>query len=298
MALPIQAQLIPVSSSVSLHTILTTPAKTPPTNPAVVLLHFWGGSNHTYQPLITHLSRDFPIIVPSLRGWGTSSRPPDAEAYRTADYATDIIALLHTLSSDYPEVFANGVILVGHSMGAKIAQFMLTQKYQLPSFVRIKGLVLLAPAPAGSFSLPPEMKEQQVHAYDTAASAEFVARNVLLGTPGAVDDTIVEELVTDAIAGSKGARVAWPEYGMSEELGGEVARAVRDHREREGALRVLVVVGELDVVETVASVMERTVNELSASGATVEVHIIPGIGHLSPVEAPRVVADAIRSFLV
>ncbi|KAK0259349.1 hypothetical protein LTR35_018106 [Friedmanniomyces endolithicus] len=210
---------IQVSEDIHLHTIISTPNQpTSPARPALVLFHFWGGANNTYRPLITHLCSDFALIVPSLRGWGESSRPTNPGAYRTADYGADIVALLQKLNSDSPELFSNGVVLVGHSMGAKIAQLLLTQQHLLPPSVMTRGMVLLAPAPAGSHSLPPEMRKQQVHAYDNAASAEFVVRNVLLGRLDAVSDRVVGEIVADAVTGSEGARAAWPGYGMGEDF--------------------------------------------------------------------------------
>ncbi|KAK1084091.1 hypothetical protein LTR48_005770 [Friedmanniomyces endolithicus] len=274
-------QTIQVSEVIHLHTIISTPNQpTSPTRPALVLFHFWGGAYNTYRPLITHLCSDFALIVPSLRGWGESSRPTNPGAYRTADYGADIVALLQKLNSDSPELFSNGVVLVGHSMGAKIAQLLLTQQHLLPPSVMIRGLVLLAPAPAGSHSLPPEMREQQVHAYDNVASAEFVVRNVLLGRLDAVSDRVVGEIVADAVAGSEGARAAWP----------------RGYGKYGGALRVLVLVGELDRVETEQSVKKRTVGVLLQSGAGVKAVTLSGTGHLSPVEAQKEVADAIRGF--
>ncbi|KAK1038533.1 hypothetical protein LTR74_018787, partial [Friedmanniomyces endolithicus] len=195
-------RIIQVSEDIHLHTIISTPNQpTTPARPALVLLHFWGGANNTYRPLITHLCSDFALIVPSLHGWGDSSKPANSEAYRIADYGADVVALLQQLNFSAPELFANGVVLVGHSMGAKLAQFLLTQQHLLPPSVMIRGMVLLAPAPAGSHSLPPEMREQQVHAYDNAASAEFVVRIVLLGRPDAVSDRVVGEIVADAVAG-------------------------------------------------------------------------------------------------
>ncbi|KAK5702373.1 hypothetical protein LTR17_022370 [Elasticomyces elasticus] len=281
-------QIVQVSEEIHLHTIISTPNQpTTHAQPALVLFHFWGGANNTYRPLITHLCSDFALIVPSLRGWGDSSKPTNPGAYRTADYGADMVALLHKLNSDFPELFSNGVVLVGHSMGAKIAQLLLIQQHLLPRSVMIRGLVLLAPAPAGSHTLPLEMREQQIHAYDNAASAEFVVRNVLLGRPDAVSDRVVGEIVADAIAGSEGARAAWPGYGMGEDF----EDAVRGYWKY-----VLVLVGELDRVETEQSVTKRTVEVLLQSGASVKAVTLSGIGHLSPVEAQEEVADAIRGF--
>ena len=59
---------------------------------------------------------------------------------------------------------------------------------------------------------------------------------------------------------------------------------------------MLVLVGELDTVETEQSVKKRTVGVLLQSGAGVKAVTLSGTGHLSPVEAQEEVADAIRGF--
>ncbi|KAK5690484.1 hypothetical protein LTR17_025951, partial [Elasticomyces elasticus] len=98
--------------------------------------------------------------------------------------------------------------------------------------------------------------------------------------------------VADAVAGSEGARAAWPRYGM----GGDFEDAVKGYGKYGGALRVLVLVGELDMVEPEESVKKRTVEVLLQSGASVKAFTLSGTGHLSPIEAQEEVADAIRGF--
>lgn len=70
----------------------------------------------------------------------------------------------------------------------------------------LKGVILISPAAATPLTLPPEMREQQIHAYDTAGSAEYVARNVLTASFG--DHGLPEFVVDDIVGGNQWAREA------------------------------------------------------------------------------------------
>ena len=280
---------LPNRNGAALHTIIST-TTLGDQRPTLMLLHFWGGSNRTYARLITQLQNKFNIVAPSLRGWGESSKPEDPSAYQIADYADDITDLLSSLHTERPDLFNNGTVLVGHSMGGKIAQILLTK----PEFEDVlRGLVLIAPAPASSFQLPTsEMREQQLHAYDSLESARFVVENVLLGRPDAIEPDEVEKLAGDAFGGSEAAKKAWPDYGMGEDYGDAVINAVHT-RSGDGGLKVLVVVGSLDQVETPPRVQIEVVEPLRIAGTNVAWEELEDVGHLSPVEAPELLAEAI-----
>ena len=96
--------------------------------------------------------------------------------------AEDVIFSLRELSKD-PEndkLLQHEFILIGHSMGAKLAlaaQFGSMDEWLLP---KIRGLILNAPAPPGPVNLPPEMKSQQQIAYK---SEESVRETVIMSLP-------------------------------------------------------------------------------------------------------------------
>lgn len=258
--------------------------------PALKLISSQGGSKRTWSELAQRLP-DYTIIAPSLRGWGKSSKPDDPGAYRIADYADDMYGLIAMLQISHADIFRHGIVLIGHSMGGKIVQRLLTY----PSLsTLVKGLVLIAPAPATAFALPDDMREHQIHAYDHADSARFVIENVLLGTPESAEPETIKCLVQDAVAGSEGAKRAWPEYGMAEDFSADLLEAVR----RRGVLSEgLVVVGELDRVETPENVQKKVVESSREAGADVQSEILKDVGHLIPVEAPKELASLMRPFV-
>lgn len=163
-------------------------------------------------------------------------------------------------------------------MGGKVSQ-LIAGRNRLPG---LKGIVLLAPAPPSPFELPPDMKEQQISAYSSPKSAEFVARNVL--SSGELSDEVITTVVEDMLKGNEFASKAWPAHGMTEDILTEVRRI---------SLPVLVVGGELDKVETV----ERIKKEILGSIAGAEMIVVNGSGHLLPLEAPEQVAGYIEGFV-
>src|SRR5947209_12344139 len=85
--------------------------------PAVLLLHGHPRTHATWEHVAPVLARDFSVICPDLRGYGESSRPPDAHDHSTYSkraMARDCIALMDVLGH---ERFA----IAGHDRGAYVA---------------------------------------------------------------------------------------------------------------------------------------------------------------------------------
>ncbi|KAF8208118.1 Alpha/Beta hydrolase protein [Mycena galopus ATCC 62051] len=267
--------------------VLTSVPSTRSSKPTLVFVHFWGGSRRTFGALAARLRTDFPLILPALRGWGGSTGPDDADAYKVTDNANDLAALVACLQADEALVaaglFQHGLILVGHSMGAKIAQ-VLAARGDLGAL--LKGLVLIGPAPVGKLELPAEMREQQMTAYSSRESAELALKYVMLGSDVGADE--VRLLVDDCVGGNEHAKMAWPKYGTREDY--EVLLAAASLK-----IPVAVVVGSLDKIETAERVDEKVVRVLEKAGAFVKVAVIQDAGHLMPVEASGKLEEIIQS---
>lgn len=264
-------QLVDLGHNVKISAVLSQPCvqSHQAKSPTIVFLHFWGGSSRTWSLVTPLVAQEYPSAALDFRGWGESTGPDDANAYTIAALAGDVRAALVALHLD-------AVVLVGLSMGAKVAQLL------APSLPALRGLVLVSPAPPTPLTLTPEMRDQQIHAYDSAESAEFVARNVL--TESFRSRELPRYVVEDMLRGNRWAREAWPAYAM----GDDVADA-----SRRIAVPVLVVAAEKDIVEP----LERVRTEVCSNipGATLEV--VPGSGHLSPLDAPGKVAEHVLRFV-
>ncbi|RKS77514.1 pimeloyl-ACP methyl ester carboxylesterase [Motilibacter peucedani] len=251
----------------------TTPLPTfdhrPGRGPALVLLHYWGGSARTWTPLLDHLG-DRETVGIDTRGWGRSrALPGPFDLHRLAD---DTAAVIESLGlADY--------VVVGHSMGGKVAQVLAARH---PAGLR--GLVLVAPAPARpADEVTPAYQAQLATAYDSAESVAGVRDAVLTATalPGELGTQVVEDSLA---SGSEYARTEWPLRGIAEDVSAETARI---------GVPVLVVAGEHDRVEPVAVVQAHLMPFLQHGRLTV----LRGSGHLVPLEAPAELARAIAAFL-
>lgn len=267
-------RFIATAPNVNIHVILTSPPTSiPDLPPTLVFLHFWGGSSSTFANTIQHLSSRYPTISIDFRGWGKSTGPTEKSAYSMEYLASDVEKVLQKLDSTGTRKY----VLVGHSMGGKVAQVVAGRKI----LTSIAGVVLVAPAPSRPLQLPEEMRETQIHAYDSQESAEFVVRNVL--TASKLDDKAVVSLVEDMVNGSAEARAAWPEYGMAEDVM-EWARNV--------AAPVLVVGAKGDQVEPV----DRLKSEVCGIISNATLAVLEA-GHLIPVERPHELAVEASKFV-
>lgn len=108
--------------------------------PALLFLHYWGGSARTWNKVTSSLSADFRCVAYDQRGWGESDAPP--QGYSIRDLAVDAKEVLGALE-------IQRYVLVGHSMGGKVAQWLAAQRP-----VGLEKLVLVAPAAPTPQNIP------------------------------------------------------------------------------------------------------------------------------------------------
>ncbi len=64
----------------------------------LVLLHFFGGAGLVWDPFVDEFAEEFRVIVPDLRGYGSSTNPTKKFTHRQS--AADVFALLDHLQID------------------------------------------------------------------------------------------------------------------------------------------------------------------------------------------------------
>ena len=82
--------------------------------PTVVMLHGFTGSKENWYPLAAALQGRYRLLIPDLPGWGESERKPDL-VYGFTQQAVNVDAFIREVSPGKP------VLLLGHSMGGGIA---------------------------------------------------------------------------------------------------------------------------------------------------------------------------------
>lgn len=235
--------------------------------PALLFLHYWGGSSRTWRHVIAALGEDFRTVAVDQRGWGESEAPDSG--YTLADLADDAQGVIDALGLDR-------YILVGHSMGGKVAQLLASRR---PS--GLAGLVFVAPSPPSPLDLPYEVRQGMVGAYADRASIIAAVEQVLAANR--LDPEDLDAVIADSLRGAPAAKVAWPLAASQEDITAAVA---------EISVPVLVISGEEDRVDPPAVLTQELLTRIPQA----KLHRLPGIGHLSPLEAPRDVADLIRTF--
>jgi len=235
--------------------------------PALVFLHYWGGSSRTWRHVIQALTPAFRCIAIDQRGWGQSDKPPGA--YTLDALADDAQGLIDSLDLGH-------YILVGHSMGGKVAQLLASRH---PA--GLAGLVLVAPSPPSPMNMPLEVRQSMVKAYDSRESILATIQQVLAASPLQPDD--LETVVQDSLQGAPAAKAAWPLAASQEDIS---AQAALIH------VPTLVISGEKDRVDPPAVLQQELMTRIPHA----TLHILPGIGHLSPLEAPGDLSALMRDF--
>ncbi|MER6534310.1 alpha/beta hydrolase [Streptomyces sp900105755] len=237
------------------------------TGPTLVFLHYWGGSARTWDLVVDRLAgRD--VLTADFRGWSRSSALPGP--YTLGQLADDTLAVLGDAGvTDY--------VLVGHSMGGKVAQLVAATR---PAGLR--GIVLVGSGPAKpAAQITPEYQQALSHAYDSAGSVAGARDHILTATE--LPASVKAQIVTDARTVTAAARAEWPLRGIAQDIT-EQTRLV--------SVPALVVAGENDQVEPVDVLRDNLVPYLSQADFVV----IPHAGHLIPLEAPSDLVEAITAF--
>jgi len=231
-------------------------------DPTLVFLSFWGGSSRTWAPVMEGLSATNRCVAIDYRGWGQSSK--EATNYNLETLADGVVGIIGELG-------LKNYIIVGHSMGGKIAQLIAARH---PT--GLKQLILIAPAPPSALEVPKEVRQKMVESYQ--------GREGVMGIISALPLTNDrrELIVEEILRGSPGAKRAWPEQGMIEDISAKASKIT---------VPVHIIVGSADVVETEASLRRAFGKVIPSAKFTV----LPGASHMAPLEATAEVVNAIRA---
>jgi 3-oxoadipate enol-lactonase len=188
--------------------------------PALIFLHYWGGSSRTWQSVADRLGEQRRTLVLDQRGWGDSV---------ATDGRYDLAAMADDVEAVVQKFRLKCYVLVGHSMGGKVAQIVAAR-----SPVGLKGLVLIAPAPPTPMPVPEKQRAAMLKSYGSREGA-LQALSVPTGSP--LSPLLREQVIEDTLRGAAGAKRAWTESGMIKHVGAGLAAVTAP---------VTVVIGDLD----------------------------------------------------
>jgi pimeloyl-ACP methyl ester carboxylesterase len=244
-----------------------------PTSTPIVLLNAFPVDRAQWEPLIALLD-DFDGDIISFDMPGIGEMPlPDEEP--SLDLIADAAVLAMREATGH-----NAAVWVGCSMGGYIAMSVVER---FPDAVA--GLALIDTRSTADDEAGVAKRLGIADSLDGAAGAEDprAMAEGLIGTPGPAREALVSTVAAN-IARHSGDGIAWGQRAMA-------ARPTRTQVLRAVDGPAVVVVGELDAITSVDDA------EVMANALGVEVTVVPGVGHLSALEAPRAVYDAIRPLL-
>lgn len=234
----------------------------------VVFVHGWTMSGQVYDRLLEHLERSgLTLLVVDLRGAGDSDKPDASEAHSIARYAGDVLAVADAEK-------AKSFVLVGHSMGGQIVQWLAANHAD-----RVAGAVLLCPVPACGMQLPPEA----VGLFSTSGGNRESTKTILSMAckelpEGAMDWLVDIAMRTSPVAVKLGFD-AWTVGGFSESLADIKAP--------------LVCLGTDDPFLPPPFLKAEVIAKVRGSRFA----YLPGPGHYVQVERPRETAAVLEAFL-
>ena len=233
---------------------------------AIVFLHYFGGSGRAWAQVAALLGERWHCVMPDLRGFGESDALPSR--FNTADAAGDVLDVIQALG-------LRQYMLVGHSMGGKIALAMAAQQP-----VGLTHLVLLAPSPPTPEPIKSADRAQMLSSQHDRAAAEKTTR---LSCAQVLPKALFNQAVADRLRTSPGAWRWWLEQGSREDI---------SHALPTIGVPCQVLVGALDSNIPPPLVQTEVMPHLLAG----KLRIVPQAGHLLPLEVPQTVAQAIRDF--
>ena len=236
--------------------------------PALLLLHYFGGSGRSWDALAARLGPARRCVAPDMRGFGANHL---GGPYAVGDYADDAAALATGL-----EPF----LLVGHSMGGKVAVALAARRPP-----GLAGVVLVAPSPPCPEPMTDDARASLRASFGGQEGAAQTARAISAKAAAgpAFDPAVFERVVADHMRADRPAWDAWLDTGSREDvtaLAGQVS------------VPVLVVAGVDDAA--LGSDVQRRLTLPRLPSARMET--VPGSRHLVPLDQPGALARLIEAF--
>lgn len=243
---------------------------------AVLMLHGLGGTSNTWAPLLPAVAR-YLRIRPDLPGSGRSERvegPLSLDGF--------VGAALRALAAAGVE----RAHVIAHSMGTIVAQHLAALH---PAVVR--SLALFGPLLA-----PPDPARANLRARGQKARTEGVAGMQEIA------DALVQASTSSPSKQKRHAAVAFVRESLMRQSPDGYARSCEALADMQAvdtakiACPVLLVTGDEDGVAPPQAVRQMG-DRIAGSGGRVQIEVLRGCGHWTPVEMPDECSDLLRRFL-
>lgn len=240
------------------------------TQPVLVFIHGFLDGAAAWDDVVQQLAeRASDTLRVDLPGMGARASEPGP--YSLERFAADVTTQVRALSGP-----RRPVVLIGHSMGAQIAELVATRLGE-----QVRGLVLLTPVPLRGAGLPPDV----IHAFHAVGGNPAAQRELRRSQVVSLDDAQLERL------GQLGDRVAPAAVRVFADLWNDGHPAGAEPARYRG--RVLILRGAGDTFVNA----ELIASSVAPRFASPKVVSIERAGHWPHVEQAAAVMQALRSFL-
>ena len=241
-----------------------------PESVTILALHYWAGAGREFAALPPLLPPGVVLLAPDLPGFGHQPAPEGFD-YSVGAYADWVAAYIeqHRLTH---------FTLLGHSMGGKIALALAARR---PA--GLHRLVLLAPSPPTAEPMTPAARAAALAAFGKRPEAEKTFLKIT-GQPLAAARR--RAIIADNLRSRRSAWNAWLQHGSREDISAQLGQL---------AVPCQLLVGTADRAITPATQRKYTLPLLPPGTPLI---LLPGVGHLLPLEAPEAVVAAVSGGLV
>ncbi len=260
--------------------------------PLLVMLHWLGGSAHTWDAVASGLAaRGVECAALNLPGFGAAA---DVAGYTVEAMADHVQAEVQRLRRSLVTAENEGEVawfVAGHSMGGKVAAVLARRSLNdVAGLEGLSGLVLVSASPAGPEPMTEEKRTEALgqmgestgdDTKDRKRAEKWVDENTgKVPLPEAVRST--------AIAGvlemNRRAFRRWMQAGSKEDWGPFVGQL---------PLPALIFAGSEDAGLGEAAQREKTLPHVPGA----QVIVLQGAGHLAPMEQPGELVERITQFI-
>ncbi|HEY5023912.1 MAG TPA: alpha/beta hydrolase [Acidimicrobiales bacterium] len=231
--------------------------------PAVLSLHGWGRTHADFAPSLGPAAPGGPLstLAPDLPGFGATPAP--SETWGSVEYAQAVARLLEEVPASGP---GPGLVVVGHSLGGRIAVHLAAARPELVDALVLTGAPLVRRTGA---SRPPPVAYRLARALHRARLVSDTAMERARQRHGSADYRAAQGVMRDVL--------------------------VRLVNERyDDALSALACPVELVWGDDDTDVPVETARAIMAAVPQARLTLCPGAGHLVPLTAPAELRAAVE----